>query len=105
MQNDEQILECARVLSTEIASKTHGEEAILEVFQRILLRPPTKDEIEVLGGYYDEYLEKFRKNPEAAVGILNVGRYPSATADSSESAALMMVSQVLYNLDETISKE
>ncbi|MDZ7604219.1 MAG: DUF1549 and DUF1553 domain-containing protein [Cyclobacteriaceae bacterium] len=105
MQNDEQILECARVLSTEIASKTHGEEAILEAFHRILLRPPTTDEMEVLNGYYDEYLEKFRKNPEAAAGILNVGRYPSANADSSESAALMMVSQVLYNLDETISKE
>jgi hypothetical protein len=105
MQNDEQILECARVLSTEIASKTHGEEAIPEVFQRILLRKPASNELEVLSGYYDEYLDKFRNNPEVAAKILNAGLYPATTSDSAESAALMMVSQVLYNLDETISKE
>ena len=50
-------------------------------------------------------LEKFKTDTEDAEKLVSIGEYEKSNADTAETAALMMVAQVLYNLDETITKE
>jgi len=106
LQNDEQVLEGARVLASRVSEKTADEgEAIKTMFNSILLRDPTEEEHELMAEYHESYLEKFKENTEDAEKLLAIGEYEKSTADTAETAALMMVAQVLYNLDETITKE
>lgn len=106
LQNDEQILEAARVLAENLSNQSiTGKEAINEVFRRILIRNPAPGEKESLYNFYKENLQKFSDEKENAVALLNVGQYPSEVQAPPEAAAIMMVAQVLYNLDETINRE
>jgi hypothetical protein len=50
-------------------------------------------------------MQKFEMNPQDATALLQVGMKDVKDGDAPETAALMMVAQVLYNLDETITKE
>jgi len=106
LQNDEQVLEGARFLAENITehSSDNGE-AITTMFNSILQRNPTDDELEKLLEYHETYLEKFSLDFENAEKLISVGQYEINTTDTAKTAALMMVAQVLYNLDETITKE
>ncbi len=106
LQNDEQNLEGMRVLAEDLASRAlSGEEAISELFRRILMRNPTSDEKEMMLDFYNQNFQKFNEEKEAAVSLLQVGQYPSGTTSPTETASMMLVAQVLYNLDETITRE
>lgn len=106
LQNDEQVLEGARVLASRVSEKFADEqEAIITMFNSILLRDPTEEELEVMAEYHENFLEKFKENTEDAEKLVAIGEYEKNNADTAETAALMMVAQVLYNLDETITKE
>jgi hypothetical protein len=79
--------------------------AIQEAFRRIVCRPPSGEELEILQGYYLDELEKFSANPEDVVQVVSVGEYPmDKEAKSPEIAAMMQVIVALYNLEETITK-
>ncbi len=64
-----------------------------------------ENELDVLSEYYKEYLINFKENSENADKLLTAGQFSLADSDPVGTAALMMVAQVLYNLDETITKE
>ncbi len=106
LQNDEQVLEGARVLASSISNQiTDMKLEVKALFNAILLRDPSDSELQLLIKYHDEYLVKFNDNKENALKLVAIGQSPGNFTDPVETASLMMVAQVLYNLDETISKE
>jgi len=106
LQNDEQVLEGARVLASKVSESSSDErQAIKLMFNSILLREPTEDELELMEDYHENCLEKFKKDSHDAEKLVSIGEYEKNNSDTAETAALMMVAQVLYNLDETITKE
>ena len=106
LQNDEQVLEGARVLASKVSENASDDhEAIKTMFNNILLRDPAEHELDLMSEYHQVYLEKFKEDTEGAEKLVSIGEYEKNTSDTAETAALMMVAQVLYNLDETITKE
>ncbi len=106
LQNDVQVLECAKVLSSQISEEDlPDEEAVRSLFQHVLLREPSDEEMNVLVDYHQECVDKFESDEEEALKLLEVGEAEPIVEKQTETAALMMVAQVLYNLDETITKE
>lgn len=106
LQNDVQVLECAKVLASNVGSNgTKDEELVETLFERILLRKADDDELSTLTDYLQECRKKFESEPAEADALLKVGTKEVIEVRRTETAALMMVAQVLYNLDETITKE
>jgi hypothetical protein len=106
LQNDVQVLECAKVLSSQISEEDlPDKEAVRSLFQHVLLREPSDEEMDLLVDYHQECVDKFENNKEDAIKLLEIGESEPEEEKQTETAALMMVAQVLYNLDETITKE
>ncbi len=106
LQNDIQMLEAARVLAQRIVKARPDDPGIVkEIFRRILIREPGSEELQVLEEYYDHALSNFLDNESDAEKLVAVGAYQAADTDPAKTAALMLTAQVLYNLDETITKE
>ncbi len=105
IQNDVQVLEAARVLAQEISLEEDHEKALQKTFSYILLRDPDEKEYQTLKTYYDQVYSDFQKYPDKAEKLVNIGRYPQKETDTVKTASLMMLAQVIYNLDETITKE
>ncbi|MFZ9262535.1 MAG: PSD1 and planctomycete cytochrome C domain-containing protein [Chitinophagaceae bacterium] len=106
LMNDPQILEAARVLAQNTANLNLSEdEKIIRLFQLIICRMPNKKEIEMLKAYYLQEKMKFNQNKVKASTFIKAGEYAQIkTRDLGETAALMQVNQLLFNLDETTVK-
>lgn len=106
LQNDEQMLEAARVLAQQVIAKNQETTEMLNtVFQRILVRYPNENELKILEQYYSDAVKTFTENKENAEKLLSQGKYKRSDTDPVKTAALMLTAQVIYNLDETITKE
>lgn len=106
LQNDIQILEAARVLAQRTLTSEEDSDSIVEnIFQSILVRTPKEEELLTLDSYYHDALETYMNNTEDAEKLVTVGEYEQLDVDPSKTAALMLTAQVIYNLDETITKE
>jgi hypothetical protein len=105
IQNDVQVLEASRVLAQRISSSGDLDEMIRRTFKNVLMREPDRMELHTLKNYYDQVYENFTEKPASADSLLQIGEYPVETNDKQKTAALMMVAHVIYNLDETITKE
>jgi hypothetical protein len=106
LQNDVQLLEAARVLAQKtVTEKTGGSGLVGDLFHKILIRDPKGSELRLLEDYYEGTLAEFSKNINKAERILDQGSYKKADTDPAKTAALMLTAQVIYNLDETITKE
>lgn len=106
LQNDIQMLEAARVLAQSTVAEIPGTATgVRDIFRRILVRQPDDEELRVLEEYYYTTKEQFGKDPASANKLLAVGDYQRADTDPAKTAALMLTAQVIYNLDETITKE
>ncbi|WP_282162467.1 PSD1 and planctomycete cytochrome C domain-containing protein [Ulvibacterium marinum] len=106
LQNDIQILEAARVLAQRTLTTQEDNDSIVEnIFQSLLVRSPKKEELLTLNNYYHDALETYLNNVEDAKKLVAVGEYEQLDVDPAKTAALMLTAQVIYNLDETITKE
>ncbi|MAU71826.1 MAG: hypothetical protein CML04_06985 [Pseudozobellia sp.] len=105
LQNDVQILEAARVLAEKMLNNGEKENLVPQLFERILVRSPRKEELLTLTAYYHDALNTYGSNPKEAEKLVAVGDYPHLKTDPVSTAALMLTAQVIYNLDETITKE
>jgi hypothetical protein len=106
LQNDVQVLEAARVIAERsLAESRDSEEAVQMVFQKIMTRAPSKKELGSLMKYFEATVEAYRRMPEQAELLLAAGQAPAEWRDAPQAASLMLTAQVLYNLDETITKE
>ena len=106
LQNDIQVVEATRVLAQTMLKIENTDEGLLEkLFKRILIRNPKEDELKLLGDYYKSTLDKFLKNTEDANKLVSLGEFENLNTDPEKTAALMLTSQIIYNLDETITRE
>lgn len=106
LQNDIQVLEAARVLAQNITMGLDDDSIVVkEVFKKILVRHPTQEELLVLESYYHDALEKFNDGTDDAEKLVALGEYEKLETDPAKTAALMLTAQIIYNLDETITKE
>jgi hypothetical protein len=105
--NDPAYIEAAQALARVIDSQQQAdaESRVAYAFQKVVVRPPTKDEVQSLVKLYNSELEYYRGNSDAAAKMASSeAGPPSAGSDASELAAWTVVANVLLNLDETLSK-
>ncbi len=106
LQNDVQVLEAARVLAQRsIEADPDNPNLVATLFKRILVRSPRKEELLALNNYYHDALEQYKDDLESAEKLVAVGDFEQLQVSPVKTAALMLTAQVIYNLDETITKE
>jgi hypothetical protein len=106
LQNDIQVVEASRVLAQRLMDdKSDTEGKIEKAFRSVLIRSPEKEEMDVLRNYYASQLQVFEEKPENAAALIENGEFPVRASMPKETASLMMVAMMLYNLDETINRE
>lgn len=106
MMNDPIILEASLALADHELLKNNSspEAAITNAFRRIICRKPDKKETEILMDYWKEKQTWFKANAKAADKVIKVGEYKPAHKSHTDLAAMMQVIQVMYNMEEAITK-
>jgi hypothetical protein len=104
MMNDPAVLEASRVLAQRLVSERSAiNEKLEKAFRSIICRRPTDKEQKVLSAYYDDQLNAFKQKSLNAEVTLAVGEYEiDRNLDLDQSAALMKVISMIYNLEEAI---
>ncbi|MCH1497304.1 MAG: PSD1 and planctomycete cytochrome C domain-containing protein [Rubripirellula sp.] len=105
--NDVQFIEAAR----KFAEKVHREggnneiERLTFAFRSTVGRMPSDAEIARLTSHLEDYLQHFQASPEAATELLSVGESPAdANLEAKSVAAWTLISHLLLNLSETITR-
>ncbi len=106
LMNDPQLLEAARVLAQRTANMKLSEDQKLDrMFRQVLCRKATENEMKMLKAYYQQEKNKFTLHKENAEQFLKAGEFEQIkTKNIAETAALMQVNQMIFNLDETTVK-
>ncbi|MEM9364575.1 MAG: DUF1553 domain-containing protein [Planctomycetota bacterium] len=104
--NDPQFVEAARHLATEAIEQTGNDsEATLQVIaSRVLCRELTTAEAAILIDSWDEFLDYYQENPQAASQLLEVGESEARLELSPTLAAWTLVCNQVMNLDEAVCK-
>ncbi len=107
LMNDPTYIEASRKMAERILGEggQTTAERITFVFRLATGRAPTLAEMIVLQRAYGQQAAKYRGSPELAEKLLKVGEAPvNGKFDKGELAAWSMVSSIILNLDETITK-
>ncbi|MEM7386229.1 MAG: DUF1553 domain-containing protein, partial [Verrucomicrobiota bacterium] len=104
--NDPQFVEAARVMAQRLIKEQGDFKTRTRLaFQLTLAREPRPEEWPILGRVYHEQLEAFQADPEKANALLKVGEFATdESLDPAEHAAWTTMSQMLLNLDETLTR-
>src|SRR5262249_7298784 len=104
--NDPTYVEAGRKLAERAIATGPGQsERLTFLWKTVLAREPNADESKLMIDVLRSAAERFRKEPAAAEKLIKVGRSPrDAKLDPIELASWAVVSSVLLNLDEAISK-
>jgi hypothetical protein len=104
MMNDPVVLEASRVLAASLLKEdSKSEDKIIKAFRLIVCRRPNEKEIVQLTDYYQKRLKTMKK--QNAEKLLAVGEYPlPEELDKIALAAMMQVINMIYNLEETVTK-
>ena len=102
--NGPAFVEASRIWAEEMIA---GEEpGIANAFFRAASRMPNKEETEILYRTLRRAREQFRRDPEAAADLLQVGeRKANPNLDPVEVASHAQVAQLILNLDETLNRQ
>lgn len=105
--NEVTFVEAARGLATTMIKQAKTPVDRLNVgYQRVLGRLPTSSERAVLLKGLEEDLRKFKDQPQRAKQLIQVGDSPApADATAEELAAYTLLANILFNLDEFITRE
>jgi mono/diheme cytochrome c family protein len=105
--NEPTFLEAARGFAQRIMLEggSDPDQQIEFAFRVCLARLPTGAEQQRLRQFYRQQLASFQSDPAAAEALLQVGSAERpASLEARQLAAWMMVANVLFNLDETLTK-
>ncbi len=104
--NDPAFTEAARALATRLLEEPQGEaDLVARAWLRCLSRPPTAEEIQILGEFHAQELERFTANPDDAAALLKVGQSPApAGIPPARLAAATSLARAILNLHETITR-
>ena len=105
--NDTAFVEAARVLAQGVAVAADNDAERLDyAFHVVTLRRPTKPEKNLLLARLKKLRGQFAADPAAAAQLAAVGEAPRpASLDPVEHAAWATLCSLIFNLDETLSKE
>jgi hypothetical protein len=96
--NDEMFLYMARQLAAEsMKAQTHREIAV-DIFRRLLTRPPTDEELQAVLDY------QTRQQQRISNGELDEKQIAGQESSTPELAAWVMAARALMNLEETITR-
>jgi hypothetical protein len=106
MMNDPIVLEASRVLAQKLMKeKTDDNLKIEQAFKRIICRTETEKEKDILSRYFKDQLAAFQSKKLDATLTLKAGEYPlDETLNQQKLAALMKTINVIYNMEEAITK-
>jgi hypothetical protein len=108
LMNDPQFVEAARALAERMMLEggKSPEEQIIYGHRIVLSRSPEPEIVRILTTGYEEYLNTYTSMPDQANQLINTGASaPNQILDPIELAAMTTVSNLLLNLDETLTKE
>jgi hypothetical protein len=105
MMNDPVVLEASLALADKAITRGETPETcILNSFRKIICRMPDKKETAILLDYWKSQQAHFKADPKAAQATVKVGEYRTPTESLTAIAAMMRVIQVIYNMEEAITK-
>jgi hypothetical protein len=107
LMNDVQFVEAARKFAERVMTDggSHVDQRATFAFRTMLTRRPNNAELQSLTSLFNEILSEFKTNPESAMQLLSAGESPrNDKLDANELAAWTMVSHLLLNLSETVTK-
>ncbi len=105
MMNDPTVLESSVALADRLLSDNgETEAAISNAFMRIVNRHPSAQELNLLTDYYTEQQTYFTSNTANIEKTLRVGEYKPKNKATADMAAMATVIQVIFNMDEAITK-
>ncbi|MFP6739885.1 MAG: DUF1553 domain-containing protein, partial [Planctomycetota bacterium] len=107
LMNDVQFVEAARKFAERVVREGGAgvEDRSVFAFRSILGRQPGTSERSALARIYKEYVIEFKVDPGSAAKLLAVGESPrDQKMDVNELAAWTMVTHLLLNLSETVTK-
>ncbi|MFT7641554.1 MAG: hypothetical protein ACI9G1_003305 [Pirellulaceae bacterium] len=107
LMNNIAFVESARHLA-ERALKTDGlaaDQRISQIFRAVTSRGPSQNELDVLTADFESYRTDFQESPDAAKRLLAIGEKPNdSSLDPRELAALTLIANTVFNLDEAITE-
>lgn len=107
LMNDVQYVEAARKFAERVITEggTTVDERVTFAFRSVVARRPNSTEMQSLTTLLTEYLSDFKSNPEFATKLLSAGESPrNEQLDANELAAWTMVTHLLLNLSESVTK-
>ena len=104
--NDPQFVEASRFLAEKIMREADSTEARVTLAYRLATaRAPSERVTSILKKAYSTELEVFRKDPERAKKLLSQGEGKrDKSLDELEHAAWTVISSIILNLDETLTR-
>ena len=105
--NDPAYVEAARVLAARVVEQEDTDvERLRYAFRLVTSRLPEQEDLQDLQELLDLNLTRYSKDPKAATDLLQVGDFQvESTIDPARLAAWTTVTSVLFNLDETITRQ
>lgn len=104
--NGKTFVEASRALAQQLLEANPNwtdEQLVSEAFLRVVQRPVTAEETEILLQTLSD--EKKKSAEPTAAALLKVGRYPeSPDMDQTRLYGLTMVNRLLFNLSETVTR-
>ena len=107
LMNDVQFFEAARKFAERVLREggVTPEQRLQFAFRSVLSRHPTQDEIASMLGLLQDQQAEYGANPDEAMKLLGAGESPrDETLPVSELAAWTMVTHLIFNLSETVTK-
>ena len=105
MMNDPAVLEASLALADKLIQTGNNlDVSIDKAFRNIICRAPEQKETTVLQEYLQQRQSFFKANSAEAAKIIKAGEYKPHSKNNAELAALMQVIQVIYNMEEAITK-
>ncbi len=107
LMNDEQHVEAARTLAQRVMvdGGSTPEDRVNFAFRMVTARRPLENERAVLKDLLDRSLTRYTNDPEAAKQAIAVGASkPKPELNPTELAAYTVISSVILNMDETVTR-
>ena len=104
--NDPVYIEAAAGLAKQMIGNDNAKHNDLDYgFRRVLARAPNEREMSRLEDLLNTSIQDFKNHPEQATALLDAGKVDASKIEHpARLAALMLVSNVLLNLDETLTR-
>ncbi len=106
--NEKGFVEAARVFAERILREGGPDTGrrLDFAYRTVLARPPTPPERKILIGIHADMVASYQRNLKGALDLIGTGEWKRAeNVNEIELAAWTGVANVLFNLDETITKE